>query len=61
MADRNSPIGVFDSGVGGIGTLAALRRELPRERFLFYGDTANDRQDQRKHIDHDLFPPFYIG
>ena len=41
MADRNSPIGVFDSGVGGIGTLAALQRELPRERFLFYGDTAN--------------------
>ena len=41
MADRNSPIGVFDSGVGGIGTLAALRRELPGENFLFYGDTAN--------------------
>ncbi len=41
MADRNSPIGVFDSGVGGIGTLAALRRELPGERFLFFGDTAN--------------------
>ena len=41
MADRNSPIGVFDSGVGGIGTLAALRRELPAENFLFYGDTAN--------------------
>ncbi len=41
MADRNSPIGVFDSGVGGIGTLAALRRELPEEDFLFYGDTAN--------------------
>ena len=41
MADRFSPIGVFDSGVGGIGTLAALRRELPQERFLFYGDTAN--------------------
>ncbi len=41
MADRRSPIGVFDSGVGGISTLAALRRELPQERFLFYGDTAN--------------------
>ncbi len=41
MADCTNPIGVFDSGVGGIGTLAALRRELPRERFLFYGDTAN--------------------
>jgi len=41
MADKTSPIGVFDSGVGGISTLAALRRELPQERFLFYGDTAN--------------------
>ena len=41
MADRNSPVGVFDSGVGGVGTLAALRRALPREPFLFYGDTAN--------------------
>ena len=40
MADRR-PVGVFDSGVGGIGTLAALRRELPNESFLFYGDTAN--------------------
>lgn len=41
MADKNSLIGVFDSGVGGIGTLSALSRELPQERFLFYGDTAN--------------------
>ena len=40
MAD-NRPIGVFDSGVGGIGTLAELMRVLPGERFLFYGDTAN--------------------
>ncbi len=40
MADSRA-IGVFDSGVGGIGTLAALMRELPQERFLFYGDTAN--------------------
>ena len=40
MADRR-PVGVFDSGVGGIGTLAALMRELPQEGFLFYGDTAN--------------------
>lgn len=40
MADARQ-IGVFDSGVGGIGTLSALMRELPQERFLFYGDTAN--------------------
>lgn len=35
---RERPIGVFDSGVGGIGTLAALVRELPRERFVYFGD-----------------------
>lgn len=40
MADRR-PIGVFDSGVGGISTLAEMTRLLPRERFLFYGDTAH--------------------
>ncbi len=38
METRDCPIGVFDSGVGGIGTLAALIRELPRERFIYYGD-----------------------
>ena len=41
MKEQDQYIGVFDSGVGGIGTLAALVRELPRERFLYYGDTAN--------------------
>lgn len=40
MAD-NRPIGVFDSGVGGISTLAEMTLLLPRERFLFYGDTAH--------------------
>lgn len=35
------PIGVFDSGVGGISTLSAMRRELPDEHFLYFGDTAN--------------------
>jgi len=34
------PIGVFDSGVGGLTVLEALRRSLPEERFLYLGDTA---------------------
>ncbi|TPW20438.1 MAG: glutamate racemase, partial [Elusimicrobia bacterium] len=34
------PIGVFDSGVGGLTVLRALRRELPSERLLYLGDTA---------------------
>jgi glutamate racemase len=35
-----SPIGVFDSGVGGLSVLAALRAELPHERFVYFADTA---------------------
>ena len=34
------PIGVFDSGVGGLTVLQALRQRLPRERFIYLGDTA---------------------
>ena len=32
-------IGIFDSGVGGIGVLARAERELPGERFIYYADT----------------------
>ncbi len=35
-----APIGVFDSGVGGLTVLKALAAELPRERFIYLGDTA---------------------
>ena len=34
------PIGIFDSGVGGLTVLKALRDRLPAERFLYLGDTA---------------------
>ena len=34
------PIGVFDSGVGGLTVLDAMRRLMPGENFLFLGDTA---------------------
>lgn len=34
-------IGVFDSGLGGISVLTELTRELPGERYLYYGDSAN--------------------
>ena len=38
MSER--PIGVFDSGVGGLTVLRALRAELPAESFIYLGDTA---------------------
>ena len=43
MSERRSaeaPIGVFDSGVGGLTVLAALLRALPAEGFVYLGDTA---------------------
>lgn len=38
--DINSPIGVFDSGVGGLTVLKQLLRFLPNEQFIYLGDTA---------------------
>lgn len=38
--DPAAPIGVFDSGVGGLTVLRALREALPQERFVYLGDTA---------------------
>lgn len=38
--DAILPIGVFDSGVGGLTVLAALRKRLPNEDYHFLGDTA---------------------
>ncbi|MCM1982699.1 glutamate racemase [Lyngbya confervoides] len=35
------PIGVFDSGVGGLTVLKQLQRQLPQESFVYFGDTAN--------------------
>ena len=35
------PIGVFDSGLGGISVLRELRAHLPRENYVYYGDNAN--------------------
>jgi glutamate racemase len=37
---RKQPIGVFDSGMGGLTVLRALRDRLPHESFVYLGDTA---------------------
>ena len=39
-ADPDQPIGVFDSGVGGLTVLKAIRELLPREKLTYLGDTA---------------------
>lgn len=40
MTERSAPIGVFDSGVGGLTVLRALQAELADEHFIYLGDTA---------------------
>ena len=40
MPDRNSPIGVFDSGVGGLTVVREIIRQIPGERIVYFGDTA---------------------
>ncbi|WP_296207318.1 glutamate racemase [Psychrobacter sp. UBA3480] len=43
VSDKNSsaPIGVFDSGVGGLSVYLHLAQQLPTERYVYYADTLN--------------------
>lgn len=41
MSGSQRPIGVFDSGIGGLTVLKALSRRMPRENLLYFGDTAH--------------------
>ncbi len=38
--DRQAPIGVFDSGVGGLTVAREIMRNLPNEKIVYFGDTA---------------------
>lgn len=40
MTDQEKPIGIFDSGVGGLTVFKAIRELLPGENLLYLGDTA---------------------
>jgi glutamate racemase len=41
MNNTNSPIGLFDSGVGGLTVANAIRNILPGEEMIYFGDTAH--------------------
>ena len=47
MSAKGDYIGVFDSGVGGISVLRELMALMPRERYLYFGDSANAPYGQR--------------
>ena len=37
---KEAPIGVFDSGVGGLTVVREIMRQIPQERIVYFGDTA---------------------
>ena len=39
-ANRDDPIGIFDSGLGGVSTLGQAMHMLPQEKFIYYGDSG---------------------
>jgi glutamate racemase len=41
MALKNQPIGIFDSGVGGLTIANAIKQALPGESLIYFGDTAH--------------------
>src|SRR3990172_353729 len=41
MPFQTSPIGIFDSGVGGISVLRAIREQMPEESIIYFGDQGH--------------------
>ena len=41
MSQARRPIGIFDSGIGGLTVLKEIRREMPYEDIVYFGDTAH--------------------
>jgi len=39
--NRQDPIGIFDSGLGGLTVVKAVRERMPQEDVIYYGDTAH--------------------
>lgn len=40
MKSKSAPVGVFDSGVGGLTVAREIMRQIPNERIVYFGDTA---------------------
>ena len=43
----NAPIGIFDSGIGGLTVAHAIAQLLPNEQIIYFGDTAHLPYDDK--------------
>ena len=41
LKNNNKPIGIFDSGFGGLTVMSAISKLLPKEKLIYFGDTAH--------------------
>ena len=51
--DRNAPVGVFDSGIGGLTVAREIMRNLPSEKIVYFGDNSQSslwKQIQKKRM-----------
>lgn len=51
MTDNNSKLGIFDSGLGGLVTLRAIRRLLPQYDYIYFGDTKHVPYGNRSQVE----------
>ena len=51
MNTKQDYIAVLDSGLGGLSVLRHLRRRMPGERFVYYGDSAHAPYGTRSHAE----------
>lgn len=41
MLSKHQPVGIFDSGIGGLTVANAIRQRMPNEALIYFGDTAH--------------------
>ena len=56
MIDKNAPVGVFDSGVGGLTVAREIRRNLPSQKIVYFGDTARVHMEANQKIPSSAIP-----
>ena len=45
---KNSPIGIFDSGIGGLTVANEIKNHLPNENIIYFGDTKHLPYGEKK-------------
>lgn len=48
MENKNNPIGIFDSGIGGITVLNEILKIMPNEKYIYYSDSKNNPYGDKK-------------